>query len=65
VALQQFDKVSRRKTLNVMKPKLEAWLQLKIVNIRELVSRSISFENWLPVSDVRYLILIFLIENSS
>ncbi len=54
-ALQKFDKISRRKTLNVIKPKLEAWLQLKLVSVRELVSRSIQFETWLPVGDVRLL----------
>eukprot|EP00347_Sterkiella_histriomuscorum_P023264 403335317 len=50
-SLQNFDSVSRRKTLNVIRPKLESWLQLKLVNIRELVSKTIQFENWSPSTE--------------
>lgn len=50
--MQKFDKVSRKKTLNVIRPKLEQWLQVKLVNIREVVSRAITFENWQPISEV-------------
>lgn len=51
-ALQKFDSVSKRHTLNVIKPKLEQWIQLKLVTIRELVSRAIAFETWTPISEV-------------
>ncbi|CDW85886.1 UNKNOWN [Stylonychia lemnae] len=50
-SLQNFDLVSKRKTLNVIRPKLESWLQNKLVSIRELVAKTMSFENWLPASE--------------
>ena len=52
-ALQRFDQVSNRATLNVVKPKLEQWLQVKLVNIREIISRAITFETWTPINEVR------------
>ena len=51
-ALQKFDEISKRQTLNVIKPKLEQWLSSKLVSIRELVARGISFETWTPISEV-------------
>jgi hypothetical protein len=51
-ALQGFDSVANRQCLNVIKPKLEAWLQTKLVTIREVVSRAIQFETWRPISEV-------------
>lgn len=50
-ALQGFDSVANRQCLNVIKPKLEAWLQTKLVTIREVVSRAIQFETWTPISE--------------
>jgi hypothetical protein len=51
-ALQGFDAVANRQCLNVIKPKLEIWLQTKLVTIREVVSRAIQFETWTPISEV-------------
>ena len=55
--LQEYDKISRRKTLNVLRPKLEAWLQSKLVNIREVAARCILFETWTPVTEVIYILI--------
>jgi hypothetical protein len=55
-ALQGFDSVANRQCLNVIKPKLEVWLQTKLVTIREVVSRAIQFETWTPISDVNTLL---------
>ncbi len=54
-ALLKFDEISKRNTLNVIKPKLEQWLSIKLVSIRELVARGILFETWTPISDVSHL----------
>lgn len=43
--------MANRQCLNVIKPKLEAWLQTKLVTIREVVSRAIQFETWTPISE--------------
>lgn len=51
-ALQEFDSISKRNTLSILRPKLEAWLQLKLGNIREVVGRALIFENWQPISEV-------------
>lgn len=52
LALQSFDEISGRDTLSVIKPKLEQWLASKLVSIREVVARGLSFETWTPISEV-------------
>lgn len=51
--LQKFDSLTDRKTVHVLKPKLEAWLNTKFTSIREVAQRNIKFETWQPVADVR------------
>jgi hypothetical protein len=51
-SLQKFDQVSNRSTLNVVKPKLEQWLQVKLLTLREMIGRAITFETWTPLSDI-------------
>lgn len=51
-SLQRFDLITERSTLNVLKSKLEIWLQMKLVSVREVVVRSYAFETWQPVSEV-------------
>jgi hypothetical protein len=52
-SLQKFDQVSNRSTLNVVKPKLEQWLQVKLLTLREMIGRAITFETWTPLSDIQ------------
>lgn len=52
-ALQKFDQVSNRTTLNVVKPKLESWLSTKLLSLRDMIGRAIAFETWTPLSDLQ------------
>jgi hypothetical protein len=52
-ALQKFDQVSNRATLNVVKPKLEQWIQVKLVSLREMIGRAITFETWTPIGELQ------------
>ena len=57
-ALQHFDAISGHKTLEVLRPKLEQWLAVKLVNVREVVARAIAFENWQPANEVSAMVFI-------
>ena len=44
--LEKFDKFSHHNTLSAIKPKIDAWIQKKLVKIRDVVERCLTFERW-------------------